>query len=210
MIAEGADIIDIGAESTRPYGGAQPVSAETGTRAPAAGAGRYRRARRSRLDRQHESRRSSRWALEQAPRSPTTSGACSAIPTWPTLVAARNAPVIVMHNREQRRSRHRHHGGRRRRSSRARSRSRRKAGIPHGQYRARSRHRLRQDAGAEHDRAGAARRTARASACRSWSAPRASASSVRCVPSEPQQRLGGSIAAHLIAAQRRRADHPDP
>ena len=28
MIAEGADIVDIGAESTRPYGGAQPVSAE--------------------------------------------------------------------------------------------------------------------------------------------------------------------------------------
>jgi dihydropteroate synthase len=28
MIAEGADIIDIGAESTRPYGGAKPVSAE--------------------------------------------------------------------------------------------------------------------------------------------------------------------------------------
>jgi len=28
MIAEGADIIDIGAESTRPYGSQQPVSAE--------------------------------------------------------------------------------------------------------------------------------------------------------------------------------------
>src|ERR1700687_5397367 len=28
MVAEGADIIDIGAESTRPYGDAQPVSAE--------------------------------------------------------------------------------------------------------------------------------------------------------------------------------------
>src|SRR5881227_4483277 len=28
MIAEGADIIDIGAESTRPYGDAEPVSAE--------------------------------------------------------------------------------------------------------------------------------------------------------------------------------------
>ena len=28
MIAEGADIIDIGAESTRPYGGAEPVSSE--------------------------------------------------------------------------------------------------------------------------------------------------------------------------------------
>ncbi len=26
MIAEGADVIDIGAESTRPYGGAVPVS----------------------------------------------------------------------------------------------------------------------------------------------------------------------------------------
>ena len=28
MVAEGADIIDIGAESTRPYGSQQPVSAE--------------------------------------------------------------------------------------------------------------------------------------------------------------------------------------
>src|SRR5215469_338815 len=28
LIAEGADIIDIGAESTRPYGGALPVSAD--------------------------------------------------------------------------------------------------------------------------------------------------------------------------------------
>src|SRR5262245_17143579 len=28
MIAEGADIIDIGAESTRPYGGAEAVTAE--------------------------------------------------------------------------------------------------------------------------------------------------------------------------------------
>src|ERR1700738_636788 len=28
MISEGADIIDIGAESTRPYAGAQPVSAD--------------------------------------------------------------------------------------------------------------------------------------------------------------------------------------
>jgi len=28
MLAEGADIIDVGAESTRPYGGARPVSAE--------------------------------------------------------------------------------------------------------------------------------------------------------------------------------------
>ena len=29
-------------------------------------------------------------------------------------------------------------------------------------------------------------------------------------PSEPHQRLGGSIAAHLIAAQNGARDHPDP
>src|SRR6266508_794557 len=28
LVAEGADILDIGAESTRPYGGAQPVTAD--------------------------------------------------------------------------------------------------------------------------------------------------------------------------------------
>ena len=39
------------------------------------------------------------------------------------------------------------------------------------------------------------------SACRYWSARRASVSSVRSPPSDPQQRLGGSIAAHLIAAK---------
>ena len=32
MVAEGADILDIGAESTRPYGGMQPVTADDGAR----------------------------------------------------------------------------------------------------------------------------------------------------------------------------------
>ena len=54
----------------------------------------------------------------------------------------------------------RHHAGYRRRSSRARSTSPRKAGIRREPYRARPRHRLRQDAGAEHDGAGPARRIA--------------------------------------------------
>jgi dihydropteroate synthase len=44
MIAEGADIIDIGAESTRPYGGMQPIPAEQELE-------RLRPARRSRLHR---------------------------------------------------------------------------------------------------------------------------------------------------------------
>ena len=53
MIAEGADIIDIGAESTRPYG-AQPVSADEELQTFAADIGRRRFARRSRIHRQHE------------------------------------------------------------------------------------------------------------------------------------------------------------
>ena len=42
---------------------------------------------------------------------------------------------------------------------------------------------------------GAACRRSSASACRCWSAPRASASSTRCRRPTPDQRLGGSIAA---------------
>ena len=33
--------------------------------------------------------------------SPTTSGACSAIPTWLPCWRARGSPVIVMHNRDR-------------------------------------------------------------------------------------------------------------
>ena len=53
MIAEGADIIDIGAESTRPYG-ARAGLRRRGTETPAADPGRRRFARCSRLHRQHE------------------------------------------------------------------------------------------------------------------------------------------------------------
>ena len=113
MIAEGADIIDIGAESTRPYG-AQPVSADEelkrlqpilaevvalgipvsidSMKSAVVGLG----ARCGCRDRQRR--------LGPAARSRA----------WPTLVAARDAPVIVMHNRDQRRCRHRHHEGYRR------------------------------------------------------------------------------------------------
>ncbi len=98
MIAEGADIIDIGAESTRPYG-SQPVSAEE---------------ERERLQPilaeivalgipvSIDSMKSSvvAWALD--------SGAVIANDVWglqrdagmAELVAKRNVPVIVMHNRD--------------------------------------------------------------------------------------------------------------
>ena len=56
MIAEGADIIDIGAESTRPYG-SEPVSADEEMQRLQPVLAGCRRARRARLDRQHEVRR---------------------------------------------------------------------------------------------------------------------------------------------------------
>ena len=79
-LAEGADILDIGAESTRPYGGVKPVPPRTSWRA-SAGAPRGGRARRAGLDRHHQGE-GRRLGARPGARSSTTSGACSAIPTW--------------------------------------------------------------------------------------------------------------------------------
>jgi dihydropteroate synthase len=100
LVAEGADIIDIGAESTRPYGGAQPVSADMELRrlqpvftdivalgVPVS------------IDSMKPDVVA--WALDQ--------GAVIANDIWglqrdsgmASLLAARHAPVIVMHNRER-------------------------------------------------------------------------------------------------------------
>jgi dihydropteroate synthase len=100
LVAEGADIIDIGAESTRPYGGAQPVSAEMELRrlqpvfADIVALG---------LPVSIDSMKAEvvAWALDQ--------GAVIANDVWglqrdddmARLLAARQAPVIVMHNRER-------------------------------------------------------------------------------------------------------------
>lgn len=98
MIAEGADIIDIGAESTRPYG-SEPVSAEAELRrlepvlADVVALG---------IPVSIDSMKSAvvAWALDQ--------GAAIANDVWGLqrdsgmagLVAERGVPVIVMHNRE--------------------------------------------------------------------------------------------------------------
>src|SRR5262249_11605 len=100
LIADGADIIDIGAESTRPYGGAQPVSAEMELRrlqpilpeVVALG-----------VPVSIDSMKADvvGWALDQ--------GAGIVNDVWgfrrdgemAALLAARNAPVIVMHNRDR-------------------------------------------------------------------------------------------------------------
>jgi dihydropteroate synthase len=99
MVAEGADIIDIGAESTRPYGGAEPVSAEEELRrlqpvlADVVSLG---------IPVSIDSMKAQvvAWALDH--------GAIIANDVWglqrdagmASLLAERKAPVIVMHNRE--------------------------------------------------------------------------------------------------------------
>jgi dihydropteroate synthase len=100
MVAEGADIIDIGAESTRPYGGAQPVSADE----------ELERLRPILADIVSlgvpvsiDSMKSAvvAWALE--------AGAVMANDVWGLqrdadmagLLAARHSPVIIMHNRDR-------------------------------------------------------------------------------------------------------------
>ena len=198
MVAEGADIIDIGAESTRPYG-SEPISAE------------------EELTRLQpvlpevvslgvpvsiDSMKSAvvAWALDHGAVIANDVWGLQRDPGMAGLVAARQVPVIIMHNRDSADPAHRHHEGYRR-LLRALARHRREGRHFAGQDRARPRHRLRQDAGTEHDGAGAAAMNCNRSACRCWSAPRASASSARSTPSEPHQRLGGSIAAHLIAAK---------
>ncbi len=100
LVAEGADIIDIGAESTRPYGGAQPVSADMELRrlqpvfADIVALG---------VPVSIDSMKPDvvAWALDR--------GAVIANDVWglqldsgmASLLAARQAPVIVMHNRER-------------------------------------------------------------------------------------------------------------
>jgi dihydropteroate synthase len=99
MVAEGADIIDIGAESTRPYG-SEPITAE------------------EELNRLREvlpavvalgvpvsidSMKSSvvAWALDQGADIANDVWGLQCDPDMASLVAARGVPVIVMHNRDR-------------------------------------------------------------------------------------------------------------
>jgi dihydropteroate synthase len=99
MIAEGADIIDIGAESTRPYG-SQPVSAEQ----------ELQRLRPTLPDIvalgvpvSIDSMKSSvvAWALDQGAAIANDVWGLQRDPDMAKVVAARGAPIIIMHNREQ-------------------------------------------------------------------------------------------------------------
>ena len=199
MIADGADIVDIGAESTRPYKGAQPVTAEEELRrlkpvlADVVALG---------VPVSIDSMKSEvvAWALDQ--------GAAIANDVWglhrdagmAALVAARKVPVVVMHNRD---------------SVDAAIDIMRdmiaffqrsldiaaKAGIPQAD--------IVLDPGIGFGKTPEQSMTAlaRLNELSVFGLPvLVGASRKRFIasvsPSEPQQRLGGSIAAHLIAAQR--------
>ena len=98
MIAEGADIIDIGAESTRPYG-SQPVSHDDEIRrlepvlAAAVALG---------VPVSIDSMKSSivAWALDTGAAIANDVWGLQHDPDMARVVAAHNAPIIVMHNRD--------------------------------------------------------------------------------------------------------------
>jgi dihydropteroate synthase len=99
MIAEGADIIDIGAESTRPYG-AEPVSAEEELRrlqpilAEVVSLG---------VPVSIDSMKSAvvAWALDAGAAIANDVWGLQRDPGMAGLLAARHSPVIVMHNRDR-------------------------------------------------------------------------------------------------------------
>ena len=198
MVADGADIIDIGAESTRPYGSQQPVPAEEELRRLRPVLGDVVSLG---IPVSIDSMKSEvvAWALD--------AGAAVANDVWglqrdsgmAALVAARDVPVIVMHNRD--------------RADPAIdimkdisdffARSLEiaaKAGI--------SPENIVLDPGIGFGKTQPQSLTvlARLGELRSFGLPLlVGASRKRFIstvsPSEPQQRLGGSIAAHLVAAQ---------
>jgi dihydropteroate synthase len=100
MIAEGADIIDIGAESTRPYGGKQPVSAEEELRRLQPVLGEVVALG---TPVSIDSMKSSvvAWALGAGAAIANDVWGLQRDPDMAKVVAERGVPVIVMHNRDR-------------------------------------------------------------------------------------------------------------
>ena len=99
MAAQGADILDIGAESTRPYGGMKPVSAEDEKARlepvlPAA----VKLGLPVSID--TIKAEIAGWALDQGAAIVNDVWGLQRDPAMAPLVATRGVPVIVMHNRE--------------------------------------------------------------------------------------------------------------
>jgi dihydropteroate synthase len=199
LVAEGADILDIGAESTRPYGGAEPVSADEEMArlrpvlAQIVSLG---------VPVSIDSMKSSvvAFALDAGAVIANDVWGLQRDPGMAPLVAERNVPIIIMHNRDsadpaidimQDISRFF-----------ARSLAiAAKAGIRDGH--------IVLDPGIGFGKTPEQSMTAlaRLDELQSFGLPLLVGASRKrfiasVVPSEPQERLGGSIAAHLIAARR--------
>jgi dihydropteroate synthase len=99
MVQQGADILDIGAESTRPYGGAKPVSAdnELARLAPVLPAVI---ALGLPVSIDTIKTNVARWALDQGAAIVNDVWGLQRDPDMAPLVAERGVPVIVMHNRD--------------------------------------------------------------------------------------------------------------
>jgi dihydropteroate synthase len=100
MIAEGADIIDIGAESTRPYGGAVEVTFDEECArlkpvlAPVIALGKP-------VSIDTMKARVLEWAIGQGARIANDVWGLQRDPDMARVVAAHGVPVIVMHNRDK-------------------------------------------------------------------------------------------------------------
>ena len=159
LAAEGADILDVGAESTRPYGGAVRISLEE-ERARLAPVLSEVIALGVPVSIDTLKAAIAAWALDLGAAIVNDVWGLQRDPDMARVVAEHEAPVIIMHNRDTAdpaidivadvtdffRALARHRGARRHRA---------RADRP------RSRHRLRQDAGAEFDLHRPARRMAR-------------------------------------------------
>lgn len=199
MVAEGADILDIGAESTRPYGGAQPVTADEELRrlepilpeVAALGVPVSIDTMKAAV---------AAWALDHGAAIANDVWGLQRDPDMARVIAERGAPVIVMHNRDSAdpavdimkdiaafftRSLD----------------TAAKAGIPSGHIV------LDPGIGFGKTPEQSMIALARLDELAAFGLPLlVGASRKRFIasvtPSEPQQRLGGSLAAHLFAAQR--------
>jgi dihydropteroate synthase len=100
MVAEGADIIDVGAESTRPYGNPKSVatSEEISRLTPVLG-DVLRLGRPVSIDSLKSS--VAAWALEQGAAIMNDVWGLQHDPEMATLAAKRGVPIIVMHNRDK-------------------------------------------------------------------------------------------------------------
>jgi dihydropteroate synthase len=199
MVAEGADVLDVGAESTRPYGGAQPVTADEELRRlqpilpEIAALG---------VPVSIDSMKASvtAWAIDHGAAIANDVWGLQRDPDMGRVIAEHGAPVIVMHNRDA--------------ADPAIDIMKdiaaffarsldiaAKAGIPSGH--------IVLDPGIGFGKTPEQSMTAlaRLGELAAFGLPLlVGASRKRFIasvtPSEPQQRLGGSLAAHLLAAQR--------